>query len=188
MKQIFLIGLGNPDPEYAGTRHNIGFLFLDYVAKKTDASPFEEKAPFQAQVASGKLEKTKIILIKPLVYVNNSGQAVKALQKQFKAKPEQFFVAHDDLDIPFGNVKNSFGKNAGGHHGVESIIKALKTKDFYRLRFGTSVRSLSKAREQSDKKRDLFVSTFVLKKFTPSEQTELKSLFKTAFERLQQLL
>jgi peptidyl-tRNA hydrolase len=97
-------------------------------------------------------------------------------------------VVQDDLDIPFGNCKMSFEKNSGGHRGIESIIKALKTTKFFRVRIGTGVRALDKARDQSDAKRDVFVKDFVLKKFTPSERDELKDIFKACEVRLVQAL
>ena len=120
--------------------------------------------------------------------MNKSGDVVLKLIKNYKLKIENLVVVHDDLDIEFGSFKNSFEKNSGGHKGVESIIKALKTNKFYRLRIGTSVRALLKAREQSDKKRDDFVMDFVLSKFTKMEHEKLKSLFKEASERLLQIL
>ncbi|MBI2062355.1 MAG: aminoacyl-tRNA hydrolase, partial [Candidatus Yanofskybacteria bacterium] len=169
-----IIGLGNPDPEYQNTRHNVGFMFLDYLAKKIDANLpagrqaiWTEDKKHNALVSKSKIEKTSVILVKPLCYVNKSGEVVSKLVKNLKLKTENLIVIHDDLDIEFGSFKNSFEKNSGGHKGVESIIKTLKTKKFYRLRIGTSVRALLKAREQSDKKRDAFVMDFVLAKFSP---------------------
>ncbi|OGN01436.1 MAG: aminoacyl-tRNA hydrolase [Candidatus Yanofskybacteria bacterium RIFCSPLOWO2_02_FULL_43_10] len=183
-----IIGLGNPDEEYQNTRHNVGFMFLDYLAKKIDANDFAEDKKHNAMISKSKIEKTSVILAKPLSYVNKSGDVVLKLIKNYKLKIENLVVVHDDLDIEFGSFKNSFEKNSGGHKGVESIIKALKTNKFYRLRIGTSVRALLKAREQSDKKRDDFVMDFVLSKFTKMEHEKLKSLFKEASERLLQIL
>jgi len=183
-----IIGIGNPDPQYSQTRHNVEFMFLDYLAKKIDANDFAEDKKHNAMISKSKIEKTSVILAKPLSYVNKSGDVVLKLIKNYKLKIENLVVVHDDLDIEFGSFKNSFEKNSGGHKGVESIIKALKTNKFYRLRIGTSVRALLKAREQSDKKRDDFVMDFVLSKFTKMEHEKLKSLFKEASERLLQIL
>ena len=141
-----IIGIGNPDEEYQNTRHNVGFMFLDYLAKKIDANDFAEDKKLNALVSKSKIEKTSVVLVKPLCYVNKSGEVVSKLAKFYKIKPADIIVVQDDLDIEFGSFKNSFEKNSGGHKGVESIIKALKTNKFYRLRIGTSVRALEKAR------------------------------------------
>src|SRR3989338_4151032 len=187
MATKLIVGIGNPDPEYQNTRHNIGFLFLDYLAKKIGANDFEEDKKHNALVSKSKIEKTSIVLAKPLSYVNKSGEVVSKLAKFYKIKPADIIVIQDDLDIEFGSFKNSFEKNSGGHKGIESIIKTLKTNKFYRLRIGTSVRSLLKAREQSDKKRDAFVMNFVLAKFFPKEQEVIKKMFPKIYDRLLQI-
>lgn len=183
-----VIGIGNPDPEYQDTRHNVGWAFLDWLAKKYDFAGFKENRSDHTLSAKGSIEKAKVVLAKPLTYVNNSGQAAAKLKNFYKAKPEDIIVIQDDLDIPFGSVKLSFDRNSGGHRGIESVIKSLKTKKFWRIRIGTAVRSLDKARQQTDKKRDEFVRGFVLKPFTPSERDELKDIFKAALLRLEQIL
>ncbi len=183
-----IVGLGNPDEKYQNTRHNVGFMFLDYLAKKIDANDFAEDKKSNALVSKSKIEKTSVVLAKPLSYVNKSGEVISKLAKFYKIKPADIIVVQDDLDIEFGSFKNSFGKNSGGHKGVESIIKALKTNKFYRLRIGTSVRALEKAREQSDKKRDAFVMDFVLAKFSPKDQDVIKKMFPEIYKRLLQIL
>ena len=183
-----IIGLGNSDLEYQNTRHNVGFMFLDYLAKKIDANDFAEDKKHNALVSKSKIEKTTVVLAKPLCYVNKSGEVVSKLSKFYKIKPVDIIVVHDDLDIEFGSFKNSFEKNSGGHKGVESIIKALKTNKFYRLRIGTSIRALEKAREQSDKERDAFVMDFVLGKFLPKNQDVIKKMFPDIYERLLQII
>jgi PTH1 family peptidyl-tRNA hydrolase len=179
-----IVGLGNPDQEYQNTRHNVGFMFLDYFAKKLDANDFTENKKHNAMVSKSKIEKTSVILAKPLSYVNKSGEVVLKLAKFYKIKPADIIIIQDDLDIEFGSFKLSFGKNSGGHKGIESIIKFLKTKNFWRLRIGTAVRTLYKARQQSDKKRDTFVMDFVLSKFSKSENEKLNKLLKEAYLRL----
>lgn len=182
-----IIGLGNPDEEYMNTRHNIGFMFVDYLAKKLEADEFEFNKKLNAFTAKAKLDKSVVILAKPQTYVNKSGEAVAKLKNFYKVKPENITIAQDDLDIDFGSVKNSFDKNSGGHKGIESIIKSLKTKKFWRLRFGVSTPGLKKARRQSDKKRDEFVRSFVLSKLTKSEHEKVKGLFKAAHDGLLQI-
>jgi PTH1 family peptidyl-tRNA hydrolase len=183
-----IVGIGNPEEQYQGTRHNIGFMFLEYVARKISANDFAEDKKLNALVSKSKIEKTPIVLAKPLSYVNKSGEVVAKLAKFYKIKAKDVIIIQDDLDIEFGAFKNSFDKNSGGHKGIDSIIKALKTKQFYRLRIGTSVRALEKAREQSDKKRDAFVMDFVLGKFTPKDQDTIKKMFPEIYNRLLQLL
>lgn len=182
-----IIGLGNPDPEYQETRHNIGFIALDYMAKKNEAE-FEYNKNLNSFVAKSKIDKTSVVLAKPQTYVNKSGESAAKLLKFYKIKPKDIIVVHDDLDIDFGNFKLSLGKGSGGHKGVESIHKAIKTKDIYRLKIGISTKSLKTARKQSDKKRDEFVRNFVLSKFSKNEAETLKKLLKEAYERLVNIL
>ena len=179
-----IIGLGNPDQEYQDTRHNIGFTVIDHIAKKNNCDSFELNKKTSSLVLKCKIEKTTVILAKPQTYVNKTGEAALKLKNFYKIKPEDIIVIHDDLDIPFGNVKVSFDKNSGGHKGIESVMKALKTKKFFRLRIGLAKPALTKARQQSEKKRDEFVVKMVLSKFSPSEQEQLKKTFKEGYNKL----
>ncbi len=183
-----IIGLGNPGEEYENTRHNVGFAVVNEIAHKDDAKfSFEKK--FNAEVAKSRFNERPVILVKPYTFVNKSGEAVKKAKPFYKAKPEDIVVVHDDLDIEFGNFKMSLGKDSGGHRGVQSIIDALKTNKFWRLRIGTANRKLSTARHQKTlKAKKESVGQFVLAKFTPAEQTELKKLIKKALERLTQAI
>ena len=182
-----IIGIGNPDEQYEETRHNVGFMMIDYIAKKNDFGDFEMNKKLNTLTAKGKLDGSSVILTKPQTYVNKTGEAAAKLKNFYKVKPEQILVIQDDLDVPFGNTKISFDKNSGGHKGIESIMKSLKTKKFYRLRIGLAKPALQKARQQSDKKRDEFVVKMVLSKFSPSEQDEIKKIFKEGYEKLSQL-
>ncbi len=188
MTTKLIIGIGNPDPEYQDTRHNVGFSMIDYVARKNDCDSFELNKKLDSLVSKGKVGKSSVVLAKPQTYVNKVGQAALKLKNFYKIKPENIVVIQDDLDIPFGNTKVSFDKNSGGHKGIESIMRALKTKRFYRLRIGLAKPALAKARQQSDKKRDEFVVKMVLSKFTPSEQEELKNIFKEGYRKLLQFV
>jgi PTH1 family peptidyl-tRNA hydrolase len=188
MIKYIIVGLGNPDEEYQNTRHNLGFMMLDFIAKKNDFDDFEEDKKINALISKGKIEKNQVLLVKPLSYVNKSGDVVGKIKKVLKAKPAQFLVIHDDLDIDFGNTKLTFNKSAGGHRGVDSIIKSLKTEEFYRLKIGTASSKLRKARQQSDKKRDELVRDFVLSKFSPKEHDDLRDLFKEGYTKILQLL
>lgn len=184
MNAKLVIGLGNPDKKYQNTRHNIGFMVLDYIAGKNNFPDFELNKNLNSLITKSKIDGNYIILAKPQTYVNKSGEAVKKLTVNCKLKTENLVIIQDDLDIPFGNTKVSFNKNAGGHKGIESIMRALKTKKFYRLRIGLAKPALAKARQQSDKKRDEFVMRFVLSKFSPAEQEGLKKILKEGYEKL----
>ena len=155
------------------------------LAKTTDNKTiweFDKKS--NSLITKVKIDKTSVILAKPQTHVNKSGEAVRVLSSKFKVLSSNIIVVQDDLDIPFGNTKISFDKNSGGHKGIESVMKALKTKKFYRLRIGLATKSLQQARQQSDKKRDEFVVKMVLSKFSPSEQEQLKKTFKEGYEKL----
>lgn len=182
-----IIGIGNPDEQYQNTRHNVGFMMVDYIAKKNDIDGFELNKKLNALTLRGRLENSLVILAKPQTYVNKTGEAAAKLKNFYKVKSEQILVIQDDLDVPFGNTKISFDKNSGGHKGIESIMRALKTKKFYRLRIGLATQGLQKARQQSDKKRDEFVVNMVLSKFSPSEQEQIKKIFKEGYEKILQL-
>lgn len=160
---LFLIGLGNPGKKYRRIRHNLGFLFLDFLAKKYKFLPFTFKKSLMAKVSEGRIRGKKVILVKPETFMNNSGKAVKKIVEKFNSKLENLLVIHDDLDFPLGKVKISKGKGSGGHQGVQSIIDQLKTKDFYRLRLGISPQGRPKNFEK-----------FVLENFEKKEEKILK--------------
>lgn len=183
MATKLIIGIGNPDQEYQNTRHNIGFMALDKLAKKFDFDSFEIDKKTGSHTSKGAIDGKKAILAKPQTYVNKSGQAVSELAKIYKVKHKDILIIQDDLDIEFGRTKYSYGKNSGGHKGIESIIKTLKTNEFHRVRIGIGTRSLDKARQQSDKNRDAFVQKHVLSKFTAKEEDTLKAVFKEVIEK-----
>jgi len=202
-----IIGLGNPDPEYSQTRHNIGFFIVDKIAEDSEAE-FEFDKKINAQIAKGKFNEKPAILLKPASYVNKSGEAVKRMKNKLKIKPADIVVIHDDLDIEFGNFKVSFEKNSGGHKGVQNVIDNLKTNKFWRLRIGTANRKLEAARhvrgrpaggaattasgrsasnvarDQNMKEKKELIKDFVLAKFSPVEHDELKKVIKKALEGL----
>ncbi len=190
MSPKLIIGIGNPGPEYAQTRHNIGWLFLDYLARQAGVDSFVFEKKFNAEIAKGTAsiggKETSVILVKPYSFVNATGPVVAKLKNFYKVTSENIIVVQDDLDIAFGNFKLSFDKNSGGHQGVESIIKSLKTKKFWRLRLGTQNIAYRKAHQQSSKKKDELVRNIVLSTFSKKESETLKSLFKEALARLAQ--
>lgn len=188
-----IIGLGNPGEEYKDARHNVGFVVVDEIAKK-GGSKFSFEKKFNAEVAKSRfngsprgeaLRGKPVILVKPFTFVNKSGEAARKLKLFYKIGPADIIVIHDDLDIEFGNFKLSFAKRSGGHRGVQSVIDGLKTDKFWRLRIGTANRKLTSARHQkTTRAKKEKVVDFVLSKFTPAEQAELKKTIKKALERL----
>jgi PTH1 family peptidyl-tRNA hydrolase len=181
-----IVGIGNPDKEYLETRHNVGWVFLDWLNRKYGGSEFEMNKKLSGEVAEGDIDGSKSWLFKPHTYVNESGKAVAPAKKWAKAKNEDIIVVQDDLDVPFGTCKLSFGRNAGGHRGIESIIKSMKTNKFDRSKIGLATPGLKKARKGSAKSRDEWVKGYVLKKFTASEREKLKAVFKDCEIRLLQ--
>lgn len=186
MKTYLIVGLGNPDMVYRETRHNSGFLFLDFLAKEMKSSDFQPEKKLMAEIAGGKLNGQKVMLAKPQTYVNKSGEAVKKIKTFYKIPLENILIAHDDLDVPFGSSKLTAGSGAGGHKGVQSIIQQLKTEKLARLKIGLANAKLKTARRQSsDAKRKKLVADFVLSKFTRTEKDQLKEIFREGLEKIQ---
>jgi PTH1 family peptidyl-tRNA hydrolase len=131
---FLLIGLGNPGREYRDNRHNVGFMLIDRLAVRLDARGM--KLQSRAIVTSALYEGRKLILAKPQTYMNLSGQSVQGLLHFYKIPIENFIIAHDDLDIPFGAIRIRPGGGPGGQRGMASTIERLGTKDFPRLRIG----------------------------------------------------
>ena len=130
----FIVGLGNPGNEYAKTKHNVGWMFVDELAKKWGVTDWKEKE--KGLVAEARLGAEKIILIKPLTYMNNSGECVGPLMRWYKLDPEDIMVVHDDMDIPAGTIRIRKKGSAGGHNGIKSLIAHLGTEKFPRIRIG----------------------------------------------------
>ena len=133
----YIVGLGNPGEEYKLSRHNTGRIIVEDFRKSEDLEDFEVDKKINALVSEGKLKKEKFTLILPETFMNKSGLSLKNLVTS-KKKAENLVVIHDDVDLPLGRAKISFGSGSGGHKGVESIMRAIKTKDFARIRVGVS--------------------------------------------------
>jgi PTH1 family peptidyl-tRNA hydrolase len=171
-----VVGLGNPGEQYKKSRHNIGFMFLDFIAGEKADWKFDKK--FNALI----LEEADRVLIKPLTFMNNSGMAVRAFLDYYKLLPKKLglftgknndltsilTVVHDDLDLDFGRVKVSVNSSSAGHRGIESIISHTKTKNFKRIRFGINNEFRSKIPAEK----------FVLQNFSSNELDSLKEVFK----------
>jgi len=132
-----IVGLGNPGEEYKNTRHNTGRIILEIIRKKNDCNEWEKDKKTNSLVSKGSIGKEKVLLVEPEGFMNKSGSSLKTLITSVK-KANSLIVIYDDLDLPIGTMKISFNKSSGGHRGVESIIKAIKTQEFIRFRIGIS--------------------------------------------------
>ncbi len=129
-----IVGLGNPGIKYDNTRHNVGFMVLDYIARKAETVIESEK--WSALTTKCRLAGKNVYFVKPLTYMNLSGKAVVRFVDYYKCPPENLLVIHDDLDMDLGRLKLVKGGGAGGHNGIKSIVSLLGTKEFYRIKFG----------------------------------------------------
>ncbi len=181
----FIVGLGNPGEKYKYTRHNAGFLAVDWLAEQAGAG-WQTKPRLKAQISRLDSGGKKIFLVKPLTFMNNSGQALRAVLAYYQVAPKTWglfwpknadltsylLIIHDDLDIELGKFKKSANKSAAGHKGVQSAISYLKTKNFYRLRLGIKPQNFSLAGQAKDK--------YVLSRFNKEELNALKKIFSSA--------
>lgn len=161
-----IVGLGNPGKEYEGTRHNIGFSFLDYYLNKKNMS-LSWKNKFQGLYCECNINGEKIIFLKPQSYMNLSGTVVEQFLNFFKLQPTDLFVISDDLDLNIGNFKLKDKGSCGGHNGLRNIEECIHTQRYKRLKIGISN---DKSRETKD---------YVLGKFSQEEQQILQSVFQS---------
>lgn len=164
-----VVGLGNPGEEYKKTRHNIGF---EIVEKLADAA-WKLNKKFNGEISEGKIGREKIIFLKPQTFMNDSGRAVAAAAGFYKIKPADILVIHDDIDLPLGKIRIKKDGSSGGHRGVESIITALGSRDFFRLKIGVAPEARPK---------NFNAANFVLKKFGKAEDKTLEKTIKKATE------
>ncbi|TGD87311.1 aminoacyl-tRNA hydrolase [Mycolicibacterium sp. CH28] len=132
---LLVVGLGNPGPQYAKTRHNLGFMVADLLAGRIGAQ-FKVHKRSGAEIVTGRLGHRPVVLAKPRTYMNESGRQVGPLAKFYSVSPADIIVIHDELDIDFGRIRLKLGGGEGGHNGLRSIANALGTKDFQRVRIG----------------------------------------------------
>ena len=130
-----IVGLGNPGLEYEATRHNVGFLWVDELARAQKLN-FKSESKFHGLTARGQLHGHEVLLLKPQTFMNVSGRSVGALVQFYKIAPAEMLVVHDELDLPPGVARLKMGGGHGGHNGLKDIIAHLGSKDFWRLRLG----------------------------------------------------
>lgn len=172
---IYIIGLGNPGEEYEETRHNTGRMVVDFFHRSAKFPEWKIDKKSKSLISKGKIGKTEVLLIKPETFMNKSGISAASFVTSVK-KARGLIVIYDDLDLPLGKMKISFNRGAGGHRGIESIEKSLKTREFGRLRIGISSQTPSgKLKKPQGEKA---VIDFILGKFRKPEIDELKKISK----------
>ncbi len=171
---MLIVGLGNPGKEYEKTRHNAGRIILEYIAKANDFADWKNDMKTKSLRTKGEVDGEKFDFMLPETFMNNSGQAVMKVIDD-KKKLKNLVVIYDDLDIPVGSLKISFNRSSGGHNGLESIIKKVKSKEFVRIRIGVSPHTpTGKLKKPSG---EAAVLKFLLGSF---KEDELKTLKKQA--------
>ncbi|MFQ4138926.1 aminoacyl-tRNA hydrolase [Nodosilinea sp. PGN35] len=174
-----IVGLGNPGDKYAGTRHNIGFEVVDRLSK-TWAVPLKEERRFQGEYGAGwGPTRQKVYLLKPLTYMNRSGQSMRAVLDWLKLEPAQVLVVYDDMDLPVGRLRLRLAGSAGGHNGMKSAIAHLGTQAFPRLRIGIGA---------SDRGDDGAVISHVLGNFSRAERSTMDAVVDTSLRALEKAL
>lgn len=181
-----IVGLGNPGEEYIGTRHNVGRTVLDYFRKKYTFSDWENNKKLKALVSEGGLgSKKDVLLLLPETFMNKSGSSIKPLITSAK-RAKQLVVVHDDLDLPLGKIKITFGRGSGGHRGVESVMRALRTKDFLRVRVGIAPTTpTGKMRKPKGEKK---VTDFIMGCFKKQEQNKFAKVKKKISDALEMII
>jgi len=172
-----IVGLGNPGEEYDNTRHNVGRMAVSYFQNEEGFPEWKIDMKTKNLVSE---KKGKFMLVLPENFMNNSGKSIASLITSAK-KAESLVVIHDDLDIPFGKVKISFNKSAGGHRGVANIVKNIKTEAFIRIRIGISGETKKGIKKPVGEEA---VLKFILGKFKPDELKDLKKEFKKIHQAL----
>ena len=169
-KTVLLVGLGNIGKQYDGTRHNAGFSCIDaFVAKQEEMNDWVEKKDLKCYFSKGRIGDTQVIAIKPTTLMNLSGQAVQAVAGFYKVPTSSVVVIHDDLDIPFGQIRLRGGGASAGHNGIKSVTQVLG-EDYGRIRVGIGPKTPV----------EIDSADFVLQKFSPDERAQLPNLAKEA--------
>jgi peptidyl-tRNA hydrolase, PTH1 family len=173
---LLVVGLGNPGPDYARTRHNLGFMVVDILADRM-GEKFKVHKRSGAEVATGRLGGRPVVLAKPRVYMNESGRQVGPLANFYSVAPSDVIIVHDELDIDFGRIRLKFGGGVAGHNGLRSVSSALGTNDFARVRVGVGRPPGSKSG-----------AAFVLENFNSRERTEVPTILEQAADATELLV
>ena len=171
-----IVGLGNPGLKYKKTRHNLGFLMVDYLAA---GDKWKESKKANCLYIRKQIGLKEVELIKPLTFMNNSGKTVNYLQKKHRIKSENILIIHDEIDLPLGEIRIQQGRGPAGHKGIQSIINRLGTKDFVRLRIGI---------RPTDQETIVDTEKFVLEKFTAEEEKIVQATIERAVQMIRTAL
>ena len=174
--QLLVVGLGNPGPQYAKTRHNVGFMVADLLAARIGGQVKVHKRS-AAEIVTGRLAGRPVVLAKTRCFMNESGRQVGPLAKFYSVPAGDVIVIHDELDIDFGRIRLKLGGGEGGHNGLRSVANALGTKDFQRVRFG-----IGRPPGRKDP------AAFVLEQFTAAERNEVPTLCELAADATEALI
>jgi peptidyl-tRNA hydrolase, PTH1 family len=177
---ILIVGLGNPGQEYATNRHNIGFLCINHIAKAHGIVLDQKKG--HARLGTGTIAGQQVALAKPQTYMNLSGESVIPLMQRFLVKKEDLIVIHDDLDLPLGKIRIRPDSSAGGHNGIKSIIAALGTQNFIRIRVG-----ISRPQNPEDNKLES-IREYVLGDFTEADKPVIESALQRVGQAVETLI
>ena len=173
---LLVVGLGNPGPNYAQTRHNLGFMVADLLAARL-GSAFKAHKRSGAEIVTGRLGGHSVVLAKPRCYMNESGRQVGPLAKFYSVTATDVIVIHDDLDLEFGRIRLKIGGGEGGHNGLRSVAAALGTNEFHRVRIG-----IGRPPGRKDP------AAFVLENFSAAERTEVPIICEQAADATELLI
>ena len=178
--EYLVVGLGNPETKYANTRHNVGFMALDHFAAGTHCLNFTNK--FSGKYCRNRLFGNEVLFVKPMTYMNRSGQCVAAFAGFFNISPANILVLHDDLDLALGRIKVVARGGSGGHKGIRSLAGNLAGSDFPRVKIGIG------RPERDAKGRGIPVDRYVLARFSFDEEKIISGLFETTDKAIELFL
>jgi len=173
---LLVVGLGNPGPQYAKTRHNLGFMVADLLAGRM-GEQFKVHKRSGAEIVTGRLGHRPVVLAKPRTYMNESGRQVGPLAKFYSVMPADIIVIHDELDIDFGRIRLKLGGGEGGHNGLRSVANSMGTKNFQRVRIG-----IGRPPGRKDP------AAYVLETFTAAERQEVPAICEQAADATELLI
>jgi len=180
MNEIYLIGLGNPGKKYSKSRHNIGYLLLENLSKKYNSN-FSIKEKLKSYCSEFKINSSTYRLFLPNTFMNNSGEAVRAIVDWYKIDLDQIFIIVDDIDLPLGKIRFRKKGSSGGHNGLKSIIEKLQTHNFNRIRIGIG------SPPSFEKASNFNTISHVLGNLSLEEKLILDKVYKRVIESLEQL-
>jgi PTH1 family peptidyl-tRNA hydrolase len=178
MIKIFL-GIGNPGKKYEDTRHNVGFTFVSALKEQFEFSEWRQLGTSEVHISEGTINGESVVCALSQTFMNRSGDVARALLQEYAVTSNELLVFHDDLDVPIGTWKFSCGRGAGGHNGVRSLISALATKEFCRIRIGISPKTFFGMIKKPPREK---VDTFVLGKMSTQEKKKINDCMEEILE------